>query len=68
MAGFKEAVEAARARSLTPDYKGCSVHVNASIAGKDVPKVEPILNPLGYYLSAWTDGTTVATFIDGEQL
>lgn len=51
------------AKSLTPDYKGCALHINA-ILGRDSDGVPSIT---GYALSDWHGGETVATYINGHE-
>jgi hypothetical protein len=58
---FKQACARAVSLSLTPDYRGCGVHVNATVR---VSNGEPCIT--GYTLSDWTDGTTVATYLNGQ--
>lgn len=51
----------ARQRSLTSDYRGCSVHLNVVITRRDgYPQIT------GYTLSDWCDDSTVDTFVNGE--
>lgn len=58
---YQQALEAARDRSLTEEYADCGVHVSAQL-GKDKDGTPCIV---GYRLDNWTDGTTVATFVNG---
>lgn len=59
---YINACEGARLKSLEADYRGCGVHLNVRIGLKDgYPQIT------GYYTSDWTDDSTVATFVNGEQ-
>lgn len=50
-------------RSERPDYRGCSVHVSARL---DWQQGVPVI--AGYHLSDFTDGTTIATFVNGRRI
>lgn len=58
---YEGALMCAAERSLSADYKGCSVHVNA-IIGREagLPAI------IGYALSDWYSDTTVATYVNGR--
>lgn len=59
---FDEACKKAKARSLTFDYKGCVVHVNAAVQLVDG---EPRI--VAYSVTDWYAGdSTVRTYVDGE--
>jgi hypothetical protein len=59
---YTEACQKARTTTLQPDYKGCSLHLNAllGIGSDGLPCIK------GYTTSDWSDGTTVLTFVNGE--
>lgn len=64
---FEEVCEQAKAKSLTPDYQGCAVHVNAHV-------IKGLLDPNGsrefiviFGLSDWfSEESTQATFVNGQ--
>lgn len=61
VAKFEVAKMQARQRTLTTEYKGCSLHVNAILA-----VVNSVPTITGFTLSDWHGPETVATFVDGE--
>lgn len=59
---YQAACVRAAARSANPDNAGCSFHVTALVR---VVNGEPAI--VGYYASDWyTEGSTVATYVDGS--
>ncbi len=49
-------------RSLTPEYKGCAVHLNVILG-----KIDGIPCVVDYALSDWYGPETVATFVNGRE-
>jgi hypothetical protein len=58
---FEAMCKQAEAMSLTDEYRGCIVHVNAQVRMHDG---EPII--ASYTLDDWADGCTVASYVNGQ--
>lgn len=63
MAEWEKALQMAEERSLSPEYRGCSVHLNCAVQVVDgCPEIT------NFMLSDWTDDSTLRTFVNGRSM
>jgi hypothetical protein len=64
---YEEVIIKAKARSLTPDYQGCVVHINAGVTQRGYNHLQPQEFNVSFFLSDWfAEGQTIATVVNGE--
>jgi hypothetical protein len=66
MMNYRQACEKARLTSLEVAHESCIVYVTATL----IPGTEaehPRIDPRGYEISDWFDGSVVAAFLNGNR-